>query len=196
MYSGTLPHVIIYWLLGAGIGLGYFKEDLQIFNKLFDRKRIFLLAISLIIVLVNNALYSRMAESGEREFDALSLAVFAIANGICETFIFLASFKLGGFWMGKHTKDSRWIYAAGFSLLWIYCGAIHALFWINILPAHLSDATGALVLRQYFFIPVQTLNLASWSLIYYCYRDFWGVAALHALVDAGFVCTTHYSLFS
>lgn len=197
--------VVLYWMTGLAVGLFYMKEELKSFGeqlnfrKEINWQRVGILALGLLIVVANAFVYRQSTTDGGRPLDALTLVIFTVANGLCETFLFLAVFKFGEYLVQQYSQNRLLIYASGLMLFFVYAGGIHGAFWIQVLPQHMVDSKIALgsleIPRQFVFFPLQVMLTISWSVIYFLYRDFWSVAALHALVDATMVYCIHYSLF-
>ncbi|MBC8044224.1 MAG: hypothetical protein IAF08_12370 [Rhizobacter sp.] len=192
--------VPLYWFAGLFTAFFFLRDELKTFNRDFGWKRIGLFILSAVVVAANSYIYYRAASSEQRPLDPLTLVFFTVANGLCETFIYLGIFKFGEFLAGKYTQNKFLLYSAGLCLFFVYAGGIHAIFWLNVLPEHLSGTTVTLapmlvLPRSAIFIPFQVLLVVTWSLIYFLYRDLWSVAVLHAVVDFVMVLSIHYSMF-
>jgi chlorophyllide a hydrolase len=189
----SVPMMIYaYWAFALLAGIIFFKKDILAFNPEFDTRRIILLSASLIVVAINAWVYSHSTSDGGRALDPLTVLVFSIGNGIAETFMFYAVFRLGTALAGRFTQNSWALFITGFMLFMVYSGLIHGLFWINILPTHVVQTS----IYKPFFMPVQMLIACSWALSFFWYRDIRSVIFLHALVDLTMVCNVRFSLFS
>ncbi|QEQ57038.1 hypothetical protein [Chlorobium phaeovibrioides] len=189
----TVPVMVYtYWLIAVGIGLAFFRKDIFSFNTDFATRRIILLVASLLIVALNAWVYSNSTYSSGRPLDILTLLVFSVGNGIAETFMFYAVFRLGTVLAGKATDNPWVLFTAGFLLFMIYSGLIHGLFWINILPEHVDQASAF----KPFFMPVQILIAGSWALSFFWYRDIRSVILLHAMIDFTMAWNVRFSLFN
>jgi len=155
--------VYTYWIIAIGIGLAFFRKDIFSFSTDFGPRRILLLAGSLIIVALNAWVYSNSTYSSGRPLDLWTLLVFSIGNGIAETFMFYAVFRLGTALAGKATSNPWILFSAGFLLFVIYSGLIHGMFWINILPEHVDQTSQF----KPFFMPVQIMIAGSWALSFF-----------------------------
>ena len=189
----SVPMMIYaYWVFAFLVGIIFFKKDILAFNHEFDTRRITLLVASLTIVAINAWVYSHSTTDGGRALDFLTVLVFSIGNGIAETFMFYAVFRLGTTLAGRFTQNSWALFITGFICFMVYSGLIHGLFWINILPQHVVQTS----LYKPFFMPVQMLIASSWALSFFWYRDIRSVIFLHALVDLTMVCNVRFSLFN
>ena len=189
----SVPMMIYaYWVFAFLVGIIFFKKDILAFNHEFDTRRITLLVASLTIVAINAWVYSHSTTDGGRALDYLTVLVFSIGNGIAETFLFYAVFRLGTTLAGRFTQNSWALFITGFICFIVYSGLIHGLFWINILPQHVVQTS----LYKPFFMPVQMLIASSWALSFFWYRDIRSVIFLHALVDLTMVCNVRFSLFN
>ncbi|MEI7823710.1 MAG: hypothetical protein WCI01_00310 [Chlorobiaceae bacterium] len=189
----SVPMMIYaYWVFAFLVGIIFFKKDILAFNHEFDTRRITLLVASLTIVAINAWVYSHSTTDGGRALDFLTVLVFSIGNGIAETFMFYAVFRLGTTLAGRFTQNSWALFITGFICFMVYSGLIHGLFWINILPQHVVQTS----IYKPFFMPVQMLIASSWALSFFWYRDIRSVIFLHALVDLTMVCNVRFSLFN
>lgn len=184
--------IYAYWAFAFLVGIIFFKKDILDFNREFDSRRIILLAASLVVVAINAWVYSHSTTDGGRSLDLLTVLVFSIGNGIAETFMFYAVFRLGTALAGRLTQNPWALFITGFIFFMVYSGLIHGLFWINILPEHVIQTS----LYKPFFMPVQMLIAGSWALSFFWYRDIRSVIILHALVDLTMVCNVKFSLFN
>lgn len=189
----SVPMMIYaYWAFAFLVGIIFFKNDILTFNREFDTRRITLLAVSLIVVAINAWVYSHSTTDGGRALDWPTVLLFSIGNGIAETFMFYAVFRLGANLAGRFTQNPWALFISGFLFFIIYSGLIHGLFWINILPEHVVQTS----IYKPFFMPVQMLIAGSWALSFFWYRDIRSVIFLHALVDLTMVCNVKFSLFN
>jgi chlorophyllide a hydrolase len=189
----SVPMMIYaYWAFAFLVGFVFFKKDILAFNRGFDTKSVALLGASLLVVAINAWVYSHSTTNGGRALDPITMLVFSIGNGIAETFMFYAVFRLGAALAGKFTKNPWLIFFAGFFCFMAYSGLIHGLFWINILPQHVVQTSP----YKPFFMPVQMLIACSWALSFFWYRDIRTVIFLHALIDLTMVYNVRFSLFN
>ncbi len=189
----SVPMMIYaYWAFAFLVGILFFKKDILSFNREFDTRRVTLLVGSLIVIAINAWVYSHSTTDGGRALDWLTVLVFSIGNGIAETFMFYAVFRLGIALAGRFTQSPWVLFIAGFMFFMIYSGLIHGLFWITILPEHVVQTSP----YKPFFMPVQLLIAGSWALNFFWYRDIRSVLFLHALVDLTMVWNVKFSLFN
>jgi len=189
----SVPMMIYaYWAFAFLVGIIFFKKDILTFNREFDTRRVSLLVASVIVVAINAWVYSHSTTDGGRALDWPTVLVFSIGNGIAETFMFYALFRLGTALAGRFTQNPWALFITGFLFFIIYSGLIHGLFWINILPEHVVQTS----IYKPFFMPVQMLIAGSWALSFFWYRDIRSVIFLHALVDLTMVCNVKFSLFN
>jgi hypothetical protein len=195
----SVPMMIYaYWFFAFLVGIIFFKKDILAFNTEFDTRRIILLAASIIVVAINAWVYSHSTTDGGRALDWLTVLVFSIGNGIAETFMFYAVFRIGEIFGNKLSSDTWQLipkqssFVVGFMFFMLYSGLVHGLFWINILPDHVVQTS----VYKPFFMPVQMLIAGSWALNFFWYRDIRSVIFLHALVDLTMVCNVKFSLFN
>ena len=189
----SVPTMIYaYWAFAFFVGMLFFRKDIVTFNREFDKRRIILLAASLLVVAVNAWVYAHSTSDGGRALEPLTVLVFSIGNGIAETFMFYAVFRIGTALAGRITQNPLALFMTGFFCFMLYSGLIHGLFWINILPQHVVQTSP----YKPFFMPVQMLIACSWALSFFWYRDIRSVIFLHALVDLTMVCNVRFSLFS
>ncbi|MGB7511436.1 MAG: hypothetical protein WBP54_09145 [Pelodictyon phaeoclathratiforme] len=189
----SVPMMIYaYWAFAFLVGIIFFKKDILTFNREFDTRRVSLLVASVIVVAINAWVYSHSTTDGGRALDWPTVLVFSIGNGIAETFMFYALFRLGANLAGRLTQNTWALFLIGFLFFIIYSGLIHGLFWINILPEHVVQTS----IYKPFFMPVQMLIAGSWALSFFWYRDIRSVIFLHALVDLTMVCNVKFSLFN
>lgn len=184
--------IYTYWIIAIVVGFVFFRKDIMRFSREFDMRRTLLLVASLMIIALNAWVYSHSTTDGGRALDPLTVLVFSIGNGVAETFMFYAMFRLGSLAASKVTGNAWVQFAAGFFLFMIYSGLIHGLFWINILPEHVVQTSP----YKPFFMPVQLLIAGSWALNFCWYRDIRTVIFLHALVDLTMVWNVKFSLFN
>jgi hypothetical protein len=188
----TVPMMIYaYWIIAFLIGFLFFRRDILTFNREFDSRRKTLLALSLLILAVNAWVYSHSTTDGGRPLDPWTVLVFSIGNGIAETFMFYAVFRIGADLAARMTKNPLALFMTGFVFFMLYSGLIHGLFWINILPEHVVQTSP----YKPFFMPVQLLIASSLALSFFWYRDVPGVIVLHALVDLTMAWNVRFSLF-
>ncbi|MDX2128984.1 MAG: hypothetical protein SFU91_08110 [Chloroherpetonaceae bacterium] len=187
--------VVLYWFLGALCLIFFLSEEFQSFNKKFDTKRSLIFGAAFIIVIFNLFVYNKSTDFGNRPFDPISFVIFGLFNGVLETALFLTAFKLGEMFMSNYTQNKWLLFFAGLLMFMVYGGISHGGFWLYEFPPHLP-ADPSKMTYKVFFMPVQLALTISWSVMYFLYRDFWGISFLHILVDLNVVYSIHYSIFS
>jgi chlorophyllide a hydrolase len=191
--SASAPLMIYaYWAFAILIGLLFFRKDLVSFNGEYDRRRIGLVIFSFVILAINAFVYSHSTTDGGRTLDPRSALVFSIGNGIAETLMFYAMFRLGQTVAGTFTSNQWAQFTLGFLFFMIYSGVIHGLFWLAILPQHVVQTSPF----KPFFMPVQLMIALSWALSFFWYRDLRTVFFLHAMVDLTMIWNVKFSLFN
>ena len=183
--------IFTYWFIAIVIGLVFFRKEAFGFNTNFDVRRKVLLGFSLLIVAFNAWVYTSSTFDGGRPLDIASVIVFTVGNGIAETFIFYAMFVAGEKLAGMVTKSPWVLFITGFIFFMVYSGLIHGLFWIDLLPEHVNQASPLKPL----FMPTQILIAGSWALCFFWYRDLPSVFVLHGLVDLTMILNVTFSLF-
>jgi hypothetical protein len=184
--------IYAYWTLAILIGILFFRKDIFSFNPEFDTRRKTLLGLSIVILAVNAFVYSNSTTDSGRTLDPLSVLIFSVGNGIAETFMFYAMFRIGQTLAGKFTPNQWAQFAVGFLFFMIYSGIIHARFWLPILPDHVVQTSPF----KPFFMPVQLMIATSWALSFFWYRDLRTVIILHAFVDLTMIMNVKFSMFS
>lgn len=183
--------IFAYWAVAIVIGFAFFRKDLFSPGPEFDGRRKILLGLSVVILGLNAFVYSNSTTDGGRSLEPLSVLIFSIGNGIAETFMFYAMFRMGAALAAKLTPN-RWAgFAIGFVFFMIYSGIIHGLFWLPILPEHVVQTSP----YKPFFMPVQLLIATSWALSFFWYRDIRTVILLHAVVDLTMAWNVKFSMF-
>jgi len=132
--------VFAYWAIAVLIGFVFFRKDILTFNPVFDTRRVILLVASVLILILNVVVYGSSTYDGGRTLDIPTLIVFSIGNGIAETFMFYAVFRLGEWLASKATTNALLKFCAGFIFFMIFSGIIHGLFWLQILPEHINQS--------------------------------------------------------
>jgi len=190
----TIPaplQIYIYWAIAILIGVVFFRKDITAPEPPYDARRIGLLIFSVIILALNAYIYSNSTTDGGRILDPWSALIFSIGNGIAETFMFYAVFRLGQTLIGKVTQNQWAGFIVGFLFFMIYSGLIHGLFWLSILPEHVVQTSPF----KPFFFPIQLMIALSWALAFFWYRDLRTVFVLHAIVDLTMIMNVKFSMF-
>ena len=192
--------VLLYWSLGLLLGRFYLdpeRIDYTSFEYHGPGHGVWI-ALGTASVMIGNLAYVKVCHHDNRPKATLPMiAIFSLGNGICETFWFLASFDWGADLTRKFIGDSdSWIFAGGFTVLLIFCGVIHALFWLRVLPSHMG---GKLTTEQKRLKLVWRICLFAmtfdWAWLYHRYSDFWSITFMHTLTDIFLACVVRYSFF-
>jgi hypothetical protein len=105
----------------------------------------------------------------------------------------------------QNNKPVLWrIFLAGTMSFVAYSGAIHALFWMKILPPHhmlmmddkTTTATAAGMMKnakRLWMVGLVTTTVL-WGWIYFRYQEFWSIVVIHTLFDAGMVYCIHFTI--
>lgn len=184
--------IFAYWFIAIVIGLIFFRKETFSYNTDFDFRRKILLGASVIIVILNAFIYTNSTYDGGRQLDITSVLLFTIGNGIAETFMFYLFFSMGEKLAGIATKNPWLLFSAGMLFFMVYSGLIHGLFWLEILPEHVNQASPFKPL----FMPTQLLIAGSWALSFFWYRDLPSVFVLHGLVDLTMALNVKFTLFA
>jgi hypothetical protein len=115
-----------------------------------------------------------------RSWNPLVTVVFAGANGICETMLFLASFDLG-----RALAPGFPVLGAGLGYMafLVYSALIHVLFWEPcVFPPHIPKGEKkAKKIRKIVFL---ALSSTSWLVLYGVYGDILTPCLLHIFLNS------------
>mmetsp|Transcript_45248 Transcript_45248/g.175699 ORF Transcript_45248/g.175699 Transcript_45248/m.175699 type:complete len:213 (+) Transcript_45248:844-1482(+) len=195
-------NIFIYHAICAGVGwrYGYVR---RVFNEIVSLpmlkavplKTLFggfaAMGVSAAVTLAANVPYSKAVERCGRKPSWPATAIFALSNGIFESFAFLASFDYGVRLMSKMTSNRYWLFNAGLMLCTAYNGFIHALFWVRYgLPPHTKKPNASVQKARGppKFLQGFLAMLASWLLVYYRYERVTMFIGLHIVADT---CLAH-----
>ncbi|MCS7014395.1 MAG: hypothetical protein RMI34_02315 [Chloroherpetonaceae bacterium] len=195
--------ILAYWAIGIACAIFFLADELfPNQSNLLTRQQAFrrniLFFVSLVVVLGNIYVYYNATSNGGRPFDISTFFIFAILNGACETFIFLSVFKFGEKLVQRFTNKAPYLFMGGVLMFMVFSGFIHGVLWINALPPHvvsIADLPPDKVIFKQLFFPFQVALVICWSMLYFFFRDVWGIVVLHSIVDAGVVYSIHYSLW-
>lgn len=170
-----------YWTIGAIIGVkfGYFSRLLQwapkaMLNPWYG------------LAFAGTALCSKMFNTRNttfgRKFEFGSSAAFSLANGLAESFLFLASYDLGRKVLGSmFNMDKAAGIITGFSVYSIYSAIVHLFFWLpKGFPKHVKP-TAPKFERQ--GLPIVTAMSLIWFGIYEQFADVAFFCLLHTFFD-------------
>ena len=191
--QSSLKPLIIYWVIGLVVGLFVLRADIAQVATGFSTGHVISIGVGLLATLVTMVAYDRVSMGGGRSLHLPTLVAFPLLNGLCETILFLASFKLGTALAAPFTTQPLRLFLAGTVTFFAYSGAIHALFWLKILPPHLDKSPAVKNIRRIWIIGLVAVS-SIWGWLYFGYQDFWSVVVLHAIFDAGMVYSIRYRL--
>jgi hypothetical protein len=115
------------------------------------------------------------------------LVLFASLNGALEQLMFIGWFLLGC-WIAHrlNIKLSWQMFGLGFFSYAIYSGAIHALFWVKVLPAH----------EPAVIMPFLLVGMSlAWMWLFWRYRAIVTIVAMHIAIDFLTVGHLHFPWF-
>lgn len=180
--------ILSYWgvsLLAGGVILYDYLSTWTVPQTLARPGLILYLIASFVF---SQVLYYIVARDDGRPLRWWPTLLFAIGNGLCETFSFAISYRLGEvlgaglFQLFAPQFASLAGFIFGVITFSIYGGLIHGLFWLKILPPHLNDDPLSCKIRR--FRPLAEVALVlGWSLCFWLTRDIWTVVLFHVLVD-------------
>lgn len=191
--ASSIRPLAIYWVIGIVVGFVYLRPEMAQLPAAMSGGHLAAIAAGLLATIVTTVAYKQVTTVGIRSLHLPTLFGFSIANGICETILFFASFKVGVAIAASFTTQSSGLFWSGITSFFLYSAAIHALFWLKILPPHLNKSPAVKNIRRVWIIGLVALSLA-WGWLFFAYQDFWSVAALHILFDAGMVYCIRYRL--
>jgi hypothetical protein len=115
------------------------------------------------------------------------LISFSFLNGILEQFMFIFWFLLGCYLTRqKFPKHSILIFILGYLGYFLYSGAIHPLFWFQVLPEHEPFMPMA------FILPFMSLF---WMWLFWRYQAIVAIIAMHVAIDFLTVGHLHFPWF-
>ncbi len=191
------PHVssvkplTIYWLVCIAVGWLYLRPEIVHIPTILSKSHLISVGIGLVTTITTMVTYDRVATTGMRSLHWPTVIIFPIANGILETIPFLVSFKIGTVLAAPFTPQPLWLFLAGTTTFFAYLAAIHALFWLKVLPPHFDKRPAVKKARIAWIVSLTAVSLM-WGWLYFAYQDFWSVAALHVLFDVGMVYSIRY----
>ena len=115
------------------------------------------------------------------------LISFSLLNGILEQFMFVFWFLIGCYLaQKKFPKHSILIFVLGYVGYFLYSGAIHPLFWFQVLPEHEP------FLPMAFILPFMSIF---WMWLYWRYQAIVAIIAMHVAIDFITVGHLHFPWF-
>lgn len=192
--------VLTYWGISAVLGVVFLRDWITSWNVGETLSHPWLVVYLIVTLTIGQVAYSIIARHDNRPIRVLPTIIFALGNGIFETFAFALVYRLGE-WLGVLVGQAVVPHAAsgiGFTLgvvfFIIYGGSIHAFFWLKILPPHLNESPIVLVIRRYRMLSEIALVLG-WCLCFWLTDDIWTVVFFHSLVDLGLMLRVRPHLF-
>jgi chlorophyllide a hydrolase len=197
----SIRPILSYWGVSLLAGVVFLFHDLRTWAIPQTLARSSLMIYLIVSFVLSQILYVIVARHDDRPLLWGPTWLFAIGNGICETFAFALSYRFGevlGFGVfqlfAPQAADLAG-FIAGVITFSIYGGLIHGLFWLKILPPHLNDDPTSRVIRR--FRPLAEVGLVlGWSLCFWLTRDIWTVVFFHILVDFCLMWRVRPSLFT
>jgi hypothetical protein len=192
--------VLLYWLIAAVLGGIFLRDWIMAWNVPATLQRGWLVVFLVVSWLVGQVIYVLVTDDGGRAFHLPATVIFALGNGVFETFAFALVYRLGEVIgqksVGRFAPRAGSIagFVLGLLLLVAYNGAIHALFWMYILPEHFAQSAMADALRV-FHIPALAVMLVGWTLCWWLEQDLWTVVLFHVLVDVVLMVQVHPPLW-
>jgi hypothetical protein len=162
MYGWALSTV--YWSTGALVGYksGFLTQEA--IRIPISMELIGLYAIAAMITSVCVYIMGTRNDSFGRPVNPPVVVVFALLNGILETFLFLACYDWGCSLYGGVGSSSYGPMAVGFSVYCLYAGAIHALWWLPlVLPPHMREDAPPFHLHG---LPALMAMSVAWLVVY------------------------------
>ena len=189
----SIRPLAVYWLVCAVMGVLYLRPELTNVTSEFGAAHLLSIAMTFLATVTTTVAYNRIVTTGGRSLHLPTLFCFSILTGLLEKILFIASFKVGVAIAARLTTQPVWLFLAGTLTFFAYLGAIHAFFWIKILPSHLNKSPAVKPIRRVWIVSLTIMSLL-WGWLYFGYQDFWSVAVLHVLFDAGMVYSIRYRL--
>lgn len=193
--------VLVYWGISAFLGFLFLRDWIFSWNVGATLAEPWLIAILVVTVTIGQVIYSIIARHDGRPIPVWDTILFAVGNGIFETFAFALVYRLGEY-VGTQAAllvAPTAAYGTGFVVgaifFIIYGGGIHALFWLKILPPHLNDNPVSLIIRKYRLFSEIALVLG-WCLCFRVTNDIWTVVFFHMIVDLGLMLRVRPRLFT
>lgn len=120
-------------------------------------------------------------------YELSDLISFSVINGILEQFMFVFWFLLGCYLARqKLPENSIFSFILGYLGYFLYSGAIHPLFWFQVLPEHQP------FLPMVFILPFMSLF---WMWLFWRYQAIVAIIAMHIAIDFLTVGHLHFNWF-
>jgi hypothetical protein len=192
--------ILGYWLTATVLGVVFLRDMISVWNVPATLGNPALIVYLILTFALSQVLYAFVARFDKRPFRLGATTIFALGNGIAETFAFALVYRLGEllgsglFGLFAPGLAAGAGFAVGVIFFAIYGGLIHGLFWLRVLPPHLNDSPRAVRIRK--MRPLAEIALVlGWSLCFWLTRDIWTVVFFHVLVDIGLMLKVRPTLF-
>ncbi|NJK61484.1 MAG: hypothetical protein HC921_01260 [Synechococcaceae cyanobacterium SM2_3_1] len=186
--------VWLYWLACSGAGVLLRVNWRKIPNLLSSQlssakgQEGYTLALTLgwgatLVAAITYILFTQKESAGDYQLH--DLVIFSLLNGSLEQLMFISWFLLGC-WLGNqwgNQSPSR-IFGLGFLSYALYSAAIHALFWVNVLPQHQPAPV----------MPIMFMLMSvTWMWLFWRYRAIFVIMSMHIVIDFLTVGHLHFS---
>jgi hypothetical protein len=189
-------NIWIYWMFCAIatwviISNGQFVEKLlspDVNTNPKKHHQVVFLIISWLLTFLASATYILFTIKQETgSYKLIDLIVFAFLNGILEQFMFIFWFLLGCYLVWPRFRDRAIIrFIVGYVSYFLYSGAIHTLFWLQVLPEHDPFTPVVLILSVMSLV---------WMWLFWRYRTIVPILAMHIVVDFLAIGHLHFNWF-
>lgn len=193
--------VLVYWGISGVLGFLFLRDWILAWNVGGTWSKPWLVVLLFATLVLSQMLYAAVARHGGRALHWGASLLFAVGNGIFETFAFALVYRLGEL-LGRYLATlflpaaaGGIGFATGILFFIAYGGLIHGLFWLRLLPPHLDDTPRSRAIRK--CRPLAEIALVlSWSLCLWLARDIWTVVFFHMLIDLGLMVMVRPPLFN
>lgn len=115
------------------------------------------------------------------------LIFFSMFNGVFEQLMFVFWFLIGCLLASTFHIQKPWkVFGLGILSYSIFSGAIHALFWVNVLPPHQPALVTPFLL---------TAMSVAWMWLFWRYQAIVAIIAMHIMIDFLTIGHLHFSWF-
>ena len=173
-----------YWMTGIIVGVysGYWQHLFK-WTHFVGCESYSIHALAFVTTLAcQPSLLMRFGSYG-RKPSFLPSVVFALTNGTCETFLFLASYDAGKYFASKIYHFQSYVVECMCGFLWynLYAAIIHAWFWLpHAFPQHTLPNAPEFHTTM---LPALVLMSSAWLVLYERTADVKAIVFLHALTN-------------
>lgn len=192
--------IVIYWGISLVLGVLALRHWIGAWNVSTTLSHPGLVVYLALTFALSQVLYVLVARHDDRPVRALPTVIFALGNGIFETFAFAFVYWLGALIgssvVGLFAPAAASVAGFGLGLVFfmIYGGLIHGLFWLRLLPPHFDDSPRSKSIRK--ARPLAEVALVfGWGLCLWLFNDIWTVVLVHTLVDVGLMLRVRPVIF-